>query len=182
MVAELGSTQLGQGTIGQAHICPGAVGVPDQAGLAQQLVALDHLFLVPGGTVAAKAKAQALGPAGMLADAGRLGGRPGIERRLDLLLEAGRATVAPILPGEIVIPAAPGDAAALVDLLGSDQRQIADAEDDGGNRTIAAVARQTGLELRQTRQIAGASTRASGDGPVRSEEHTSELQSLRHLV
>jgi hypothetical protein len=33
---------------------------------------------------------------------------------------------------------------------------------------VAAVARQTGLELRQTRQIAGASTRASGDGPVAS--------------
>jgi len=33
---------------------------------------------------------------------------------------------------------------------------------------IAAVARQTGLELRQTRQIAAASTRASGDGPVAS--------------
>jgi hypothetical protein len=33
---------------------------------------------------------------------------------------------------------------------------------------VAAVARQTGLELRQTRQIAAASTRASGDGPVAS--------------
>src|SRR4029453_13296565 len=33
---------------------------------------------------------------------------------------------------------------------------------------VAAVARQAGLELRQTRQIAAASTRASGDGPVAS--------------
>jgi hypothetical protein len=33
---------------------------------------------------------------------------------------------------------------------------------------LAAVARQTGLELRQTRQIAGTSTRAAGEGPIAS--------------
>ena len=55
--------------------------------------------------------------------------RPGLEAGLDVLRQARRLAAAPILPREIGIPAAPADAVAVVDAVGSDERQITDGDD-----------------------------------------------------
>ena len=55
--------------------------------------------------------------------------RPGLEAGLDLLRQARRLAAAPVLPWEIGIPAAPADAVAVLDAVGSDERQVADDDD-----------------------------------------------------
>src|SRR5436853_4008617 len=51
-----------------------------------------------------------------------------------------------------------------------------------GVRRQESRTRLAGKRLRRARQLDESAEGRSGDGPARSEEHTSELQSLRHLV
>ena len=102
----------------------------DDARLAEQLVALGHLLLVPGRARAAEGDAHALAPVRHPSRGvrrSRLGG-PGFEALLDLG-ETVRPAVAPVLPGEEAVPAAPGGARAVVALLRADKGEIADGND-----------------------------------------------------
>src|SRR5262249_46720816 len=126
VVAELGVPQLPQTAGGDAAIAASGTAVVDQPGLAEQFVALHHLFLIPGGAIQAKTQAHALVAARPFARTGRLAGSPGPQWRLDLLLQTAGTSMPPIFPRKILIPAAPGDAAALLARLGPEQRQVAD--------------------------------------------------------
>src|SRR5215467_1460317 len=108
--------------------------VPCQTRLAQKLVALEHLLLVPRRPVAAKGNAQA--PAALQAVVIRVictileGNRgPGLEAGLDHLAQALGFAAPPILPGKIRIPALPSSIARLPAVLGTDRGQVADGDD-----------------------------------------------------
>src|SRR5262245_3735187 len=84
--------------------------IADQTCLAHQLVALEHLLLVPGSAVAPKRHAQPLTAIERTidrTDPGILLG-PSLQSRLDAVGKTGRATAPPILPGQKIVPALPG--------------------------------------------------------------------------
>jgi len=79
----------------------------DEASLIEKLVAIENLLLVPGRALERETNAYALLAADRLRRRAALGGDPFAELRLDGRFEDLRAPAPPILPWEIVIPAAP---------------------------------------------------------------------------
>jgi len=103
----------------------------EQPGLVQQFEALEHLLLVPMSIVEAEADPQPLG-AHQRALRARRRARPVgpfLQARQDLVAENGRPARAPILPWEIVVPAAPGGAPACRRFRMTGEREVADGDD-----------------------------------------------------
>ena len=104
----------------------------DETGFEQKLVALEHLLLVPCGSVAGEGDAQALGSIECLTRHARLamgGSGPRLEVGLDDLRQASGLAAAPVLPREIRIPAAPHRSVLVVTLRRTDGSQIAHGND-----------------------------------------------------
>ncbi len=123
---------------------PVAGGLGGQARLVEQLVALQHPFLVPRRAVQGEGQPGAGPLAGVLAG-------PAAQGRGDGLVQQGRATVAPVLPGEEGRPRGPGGVGDLgLDGRGG-QAQIADRERRGPRRPPSRRAGRRGPRRRRCR-------------------------------
>src|ERR671931_1528423 len=77
----------------------------DQAGLVEELIAVEHFLFVPRAAAGAKAKPNALAPAQRARGLGFVGAHsPLVEQRQGDLVEDVRALLAPVLPRKEAVP------------------------------------------------------------------------------
>src|SRR5215470_10875757 len=190
-----GALQLGEGELArQRGFAAAAARFLDQAGLVDELVAVEHLLLVPRAAAERETQAHALAPAQRTRRRG-LGraARPILEQRQDDLVEDVRPLFPPIFPREEAIPwfeAGAGRTQGGEILRHAREREIADRDDVGAGiarpRVAAAIAegvelldvadRKAGLGLTQARSPISKVRCASGsNGPNGSPARVSPL-------